>query len=292
MSIIIDRNTKVLVQAITGGQGSFHAGQMIAYGSNVVGGTNFDKAGQTVHDRPVFATVQEAVEKTGASASIMFVPGPGAKDAAFEAIAAGIKVVVMIPEHVPTQESMEIMAQAKRNDVRVIGPNTFGIITPGQCKMGIMPNHIYAPGPVGVVARSGTLSYEIAYNLTRNDLGQTTVVGMGGDRVIGTNFVDALALFEADPETKVVVMVGEIGGIQEEVAADFIKHNMKKPVVAYLAGKAAPKGKRMGHAGAIIEGDRGTFESKVDALTAAGASVASLPWEVADLVKQRLAAGK
>jgi succinyl-CoA synthetase alpha subunit len=289
MAVIIDQNTKVIVQGITGGQGSFHAGQMIAYGTNVVGGTNYEKAGQEVHGKPVFATVHDAVEATGANASIVFVPGPFAKDAAFEAIHAGIKVLVMIPEHIPTQESMEIMAYAARSGCRVIGPNTFGVISPpAKTKMGIMPNHIYTPGPVGVVARSGTLSYEIAFTLSRAGLGQTTVIGMGGDRVIGTNFVDAIELFNRDPETSAIVMVGEIGGIQEELAAEYIRAEVKKPVVAYLAGKAAPTGKRMGHAGAIIEGNRGTFDSKVEALTAAGAAVASLPWEVADFVKARL----
>ncbi len=289
MAVIIDRNTRVIVQGITGSQGQFHTGQMLAFGTNIVGGVNFRKAGQEVHGVPVFATVHEAVEKTGANASVMFVPAPGVKDAAFEAIHAGIKVLVLIPEHVPTQETMEIMAYAERHGVRVIGPNTFGIISPGEkVKMGIMPNHIYKPGPVGIVARSGTLSYEIAYNLSNSGLGQTTVIGMGGDRVIGTNFVDALELFNADPATEAIVMVGEIGGIQEELAAEYIKEHVRKPVVAYLAGKSAPPGKRMGHAGAIIEGNRGTYESKVEALTAAGVKVAALPWEIPDLVRDAL----
>jgi succinyl-CoA synthetase alpha subunit len=289
MAVLINKDTRVVVQGITGSQGQFHTGQMLAFGTNVVGGVNFDKAGQEVHGVPVYATVHEAVEKGGANASIMFIPAPGVKDAAFEAINAGIKVLVLIPEHVPTQETMEIMAYAKRNGCRVIGPNTFGLISPGEkAKMGIMPNHIYKPGPVGIVARSGTLSYEIAYNLSSNGLGQTTVIGMGGDRVIGTNFVDALELFQNDPATEAIVMVGEIGGIQEETAAEYIKQHVTKPVIAYLAGKAAPSGKRMGHAGAIIEGNRGTFQSKVEALTAAGAQVASLPWEVADLVRKAL----
>jgi succinyl-CoA synthetase alpha subunit len=289
MAVIINKDARVIVQAITGSQGQFHAGQMVAFGTNVVGGVNFDKAGQEVHGVPVFATAHEAVEKAGANASIMFVPAPGAKDAAFEAIHAGIKVLVIIAEHVPTQETMEIMAYAQKNGVRVIGPNTFGLISPGhKAKMGIMPNHIYKPGPVGIVARSGTLSYEIAFNLSNSGLGQTTVIGMGGDRVIGTNFVDALSLFNEDSETEAIVMVGEIGGIQEELAADYIQKHVKKPVVAYLAGKSAPVGKRMGHAGAIIEGNRGTYESKVEALTAAGVQVASLPWEVSELVKRGL----
>lgn len=289
MAVIINRDTRVVVQGITGSQGQFHTGQMIAFGSQVVGGVNFDKAGQEVHGVPVYATVHEAVQKGGANASIMFVPAPGVKDAAFEAIHAGVKVLVLIPEHVPTQETMEIMEYAAKHGVRVIGPNTFGLISPGEkVKMGIMPNHIYKPGPVGIVARSGTLSYEIAFTLTNANLGQTTVIGMGGDRVIGTNFVDALELFNADPATEAIVLVGEIGGIQEELAAEYIRQNVRKPVVAYLAGKAAPAGKRMGHAGAIIEGNRGTYQSKVDALMDAGVKVASLPWEVADLVKQGL----
>ncbi len=289
MAVIINKDTRVVVQGATGSQGQFHTGQMLAFGTNVVGGVNFDKAGQEVHGVPVYATVHEAVEKGGANASIMFVPAPGVKNAAFEAIHAGIKVLVLIPEHVPTQETMEIMQYAKKHGVRVVGPNTFGLISPGhKAKMGIMPNHIYKPGPVGIVARSGTLSYEIAYGLSNNNLGQTTVIGMGGDRVIGTNFVDALELFNNDPETEAIVMVGEIGGIQEELAADYIQKYVKKPVVAYLAGKAAPAGKRMGHAGAIIEGNRGTYQSKVEALTAAGVKVAALPWEVADLVKSSL----
>lgn len=289
MAVIINKDTRVVVQGATGSQGQFHTGQMLAFGTQVVGGVNFDKAGQEVHGVPVFATVHEAVEKGGANASIMFIPAPGVRNAAFEAIHAGIKVLVLIPEHVPTQETMEIMAYAAKHGCRVIGPNTFGLISPGhKAKMGIMPNHIYKPGPVGIVARSGTLSYEIAFTLSNANLGQTTVIGMGGDRVIGTNFVDALELFNSDSETEAIVMVGEIGGIQEELAAEYIKQHVKKPVVAYLAGKAAPAGKRMGHAGAIIEGNRGTFQSKVDALTAAGAQVASLPWEVADLIKQAL----
>jgi len=289
MAVIINRETRVVVQGITGSQGRFHTGQMLAFGTQIVGGTNFDKAGQTVHDVPVYATVHEAVEKGGANASVMFVPAPVVKDAAFEAIHAGIKVLVLVPEHVPTQETMEIMAYAQKHGVRVIGPNTFGIISPREkCKMGIMPNHIYKPGPVGIVARSGTLSYEIAFTLSNNNLGQSTVIGMGGDRVIGTNFIDALELFEADPETEAIVMVGEIGGIQEEMAAEYIREHVTKPVVAYLAGKSAPPGKRMGHAGAIIEGNRGTYQSKVEALTEAGVKVASLPWEVADLVRQAL----
>ncbi len=287
MAIIIDEKTRVVVQGITGNQGSFHTGQMVAYGSRVVAGVAPGKAGGEVHGVPTYETVEEAVEKHGANASIIFVPAPFAKDAALEAIDAGVKVLVLIPEHIPVQDAIEIMAIARQREVSVIGPNTFGIISPGKCKMGIMPNHIYKPGPVGVVARSGTLSYEIAFALSNASFGQTTVIGMGGDRVIGTNFLDALKRFEADSETQAVVMVGEIGGSAEEEASEYIK-NMKKPVVAYRAGKSAPEGKRMGHAGAIIERGRGTFESKVKALTAAGASVAELPWQVPDLLRAKL----
>lgn len=287
MAVIIDEKTRVLVQGITGNQGSFHTGQMLAFGSRVVAGVAPGKAGGEVHGVPTYETVEAAVEKHGANASIIFVPAPFAKDAALEAIDAGIKVLVLIPEHIPVQDAIEIMDVARQREVSVIGPNTFGIISPGKCKMGIMPNHIYKPGPIGVVARSGTLSYEIAFALSNAGFGQTTVIGMGGDRIIGTNFLDALKRFENDPETEAVVMVGEIGGSAEEEASEYIK-NMKKPVVAYLAGKSAPPGKRMGHAGAIIERGRGTFESKVKALAAAGAGVAELPWQVPDLLKGKL----
>lgn len=288
MSIVIDQRTKIVVQGITGNQGRFHTGQMLAYGSQIVAGTAPGRGGEQVEGIPVLETVAEAVQQYGADASIVFVPAPGAKDAAFEAIDAGVKVLVMIPEHVPVQDAMEIVAFAKTRGTTVIGPNTFGIISPGKSKIGIMPNQVYQPGPVGLVARSGTLSYEIAFGLTNAGLGQTTVVGMGGDRVVGLTFVDVLQQFEADPDTQAVVMVGEIGGSQEELAADFIAHEMRKPVVAYIAGKSAPAGKRMGHAGAIIERGRGTFASKVKALRAAHVSVAELPWQVPELVKQRL----
>src|SRR5690606_18281291 len=221
------------------------------------------------------------------TASILFVPAPFTADAAFEAIDAGIKLVVAITEHVPLKDALEVTAFARSRGATVIGPNTFGIISPGKSKIGIMPNHIYKPGPVGIVARSGTLSYEIAAGLTDAGYGQTTVVGMGGDRVVGVSFIEMLQAFEKDPDTKAVVLVGEIGGTAEEEAAEYIK-DMSKPVVAYLAGKEAPPGKRMGHAGAIIERGRGTYESKVKALSAAGAAVAELPWQVAEHVKEIL----
>ncbi len=287
MAIIIGDETRVVVQGMTGNQGSFHTGQMLAYGTKVVAGTSPSKAGQEHQGLPVFASVREAVQERGANASIIFVPAAGAKDAAFEALDAGCKVVVMIPEHVPVQDSILIVEYARFKGAVLIGPNTFGLISPGKSKMGIMPNHIYKPGPVGLVARSGTLSYEIAAALSDAGLGQTTAVGMGGDPVVGQVFNDVLHLFERDAETKACVLVGEIGGSAEEEAAEFIK-TMTKPVVAYLAGRAAPAGKRMGHAGAIIERGRGTLESKRLALEAAGATVVEMPWEVAPAVKKLL----
>jgi succinyl-CoA synthetase alpha subunit len=272
---------------MTGNQGSFHTGQMVKYGTNVVAGTSPNKYGQDHDGIPVFASVREAVLERGANASIVFVPAAFAKDAAFEAIDAGCKVVVMIPEHIPVQDSILIVEYARFRGAKVVGPNTYGVISPGKAKMGIMPNHIYAPGPVGLVARSGTLSYEIAAALTQAGLGQSTAIGMGGDPVVGQVFNDILHQFEKDTETKACVLVGEIGGSAEEEAAEFIK-TMTKPVVAYLAGRAAPPGKRMGHAGAIIERGRGTLESKRKALEAAGVTVVEMPWEVAPAVKKLL----
>ncbi|MCL6596096.1 MAG: succinate--CoA ligase subunit alpha [Firmicutes bacterium] len=290
MAILVGSETRVVVQGITGNQGSFHTAQMLAYGTRVVAGTSPSRVGGREHGVPIFATVREAVEKEGANASVVFVPARFATDAALEAIDAGVGVLVLVPEHMPVQDTMAVLAFARRRGVTVVGPNTFGVLsTEGRCKMGIPPNHIYRPGPVGLVARSGTLSYEIAASLSAAGLGQTTAVGIGGDPVAGLTFVDVLERFEADPETRAVVMVGEIGGTAEEVAAEFI-HRMTKPVVAYLAGRAAPPGKRMGHAGAIIERGRGTLESKRRALTEAGARVAEMPWEVAGLVREALGA--
>ncbi|PZN07145.1 MULTISPECIES: succinate--CoA ligase subunit alpha [Thermaerobacter] len=287
MAILIDERTRVVVQGITGHQGSFHTGQMLDYGTRVVAGVSPGKEGQEVRGVPVYDTVEAAVEKHGATASVVFVPAPFAKDAVLEALDAGIKLVVVITEHVPLHDAMEIMARARLKGATVVGPNTFGVISPGKSKIGIMPNAIYTPGRVGIVARSGTLSYEIAASLSHAGFGQSTVVGMGGDRVVGLSFIDVLKLFEQDKETEAVVLVGEIGGTAEEEAAEYIK-GMSKPVVAYLAGKHAPPGKRMGHAGAIIERGRGTYQSKVEALEAAGARVAALPWQVADLVREVL----
>ncbi len=289
MSIFIDKQTRVLVQGITGKQGSFHTGQMIAYGTKIVGGISPGKGGQTVEGVPVFDTVFEALEKQPVDASILFIPAPYAKDAALEALDAGVKIIVLIPEHIPLHDAMEIMAYARQKEAVIVGPNTFGLVSSGSCKIGIMPNRYFIPGPVGVVSRSGTLCYEIVGHLTDSDIGTTTVVGLGGDRVVGLNFIDVLEKFEEDPATKMIILVGEIGGSSEEEAAQYIANSMTKPVIAYLAGRSAPPGKRMGHAGAIIERGRGTFESKVKALSEAGVKVAELPMEIPLLVKAALA---
>ncbi len=283
MAILINKDTRVLVQGVTGKQGSFHTKEMLEFGTDVVAGTSPGKGGLKVEGVPVFDTVEEAIEKTGANASVIFVPGPFAKEAAFETIESGIKVLIIITERVPVHDAMEIIPFARRKGTIVLGPNTFGICTAGQCKIGIPPNAIFKPGNVGVVSRSGTLTYEIVSSLTTRGIGQTTCLGLGGDRVVGLSFVDILKLFEADEATKAVVMIGEIGGSQEEEAAEFIK-GMKKHVVAYIAGKSSPPGKRMGHAGAIIERGKGAFDSKVKALTSAGALVAELPSQVVELI--------
>ncbi len=287
MAIIVDEKTNVLVQGITGNQGTFHTKQMLAYGTRIVAGVSPGKGGQKVEGVPVYDTVAAAMENHQIDATVLFIPAPFAKDAAFEAISAGVRVVVIITEHIPVHDELEIIAFARRRGAIVIGPNTFGIVSSGRCKIGIPPNQFFVPGHIGVVARSGTLTYEIVANLTANGLGQSTVVGLGGDRVVGLSFVDVLEKFEKDPETRAVVLVGEIGGNAEEEASRFIK-KMSKPVVAYIAGKSAPPGKRMGHAGAIIERGKGTFEGKVQALTAAGARVATLPFEVPGLIKEAL----
>ena len=288
MGILVDEKTRVVVQGITGRQGSFHTAQMLEFGTRVVGGVSPGRAGQEVSGVPVFDTVQAAVDARGATAAVLFVPAPHVRDAAMEAIDAGIGTVVVIAEHVPVQDAMEVMAFASARGAVVIGPNTYGVCSPaGKSKLGIPPNRVFRAGPVGVAARSGTLSYEIVASLTDDGLGQSTVVGMGGDRVVGLSFLEVLKRFARDEETRCVVLVGEIGGTAEEEAAEFIK-GMQKPVVAYLAGASAPQGKRMGHAGAIIERGRGTFESKVRALESAGVQVARLPWDVAPLVRAAL----
>jgi len=287
MGILIDENTRVIVQGITGRDGSFHLARMLEYGTKVAGGVTPGKGGQSVEGVPVFDTVEEAVRETGANASIIFVAAPFAPGAIHEAIYNGIPLVACITEGVPVRDVVEISARLKGSGTRLVGPNCPGLITVGRSKMGIMPGHIFKPGPVGVVSRSGTLTYEVAAQLTAAGAGQTTVIGIGGDPLVGTSFVDTLEMFEADPETRVVVMVGEIGGTDEEKAAEYIK-KMKKPVVAFISGKTAPKGKRMGHAGAIIAGGVGTAESKVAALEAAGAPVAGIVSELVGLVKERL----
>ncbi len=288
MAVYINEKTNVLVQGITGNQGSFHAKQMLNYGTNIVAGVSPGKKGHVVEGVPVYDSVLEATQHHSIQASVLFVPAPFAKDGALEAIDAGVKVLVLVPEHIPVHDAMDIMSYAQKKGTVVVGPNTFGLVSSGKCKIGIMPNQFFVPGPVGVVARSGTLSYEIVGNLKNAGLGTSTVVGLGGDRVVGLNFIDVLQEFEQDPATKVIVMVGEIGGSAEEEASEYIKGNISKPVVAYLAGKSAPPGKRMGHAGAIIERGKGTFAGKVKALSAAGVQVAELTFEVPEMVKKVL----
>ena len=287
MGILIDEKTKLLIQGITGRDGAFHHARMVEYGTKVVGGVTPGKGGQTAEGTPVFDTVAEAVEKTGANASIIFVAAPFAKGAIIEAVKGGLPLVVCITEGIPVKEMIEVSDMIKGTGTRLVGANCPGLITVEKSKAGIMPGHIFTPGPVGVVSRSGTLTYEVAAEFTRAGAGQTTVIGIGGDPVIGTTFVDTLELFERDPETKVVVLVGEIGGTDEETAAEYIK-TMSKPVVAFISGRTAPEGKRMGHAGAIISGGVGTAESKIAALESAGAPVAGLVSELVEMVKERL----
>lgn len=285
MSILIDERTRVLVQGITGYQAEFHTQRMLEFGAKVVAGTRPGKGGTAVHGVPVFDTVADAVQQTGATASCLFVPAAAAKDAAMEAIAHRLDPVVIITEHLPVHDAVAVMAYARAQGVRVIGPNCPGLTSPGRCKMGIMPNHLFRQGPVGVVSRSGTLTYEIVAALTRAGIGQSTAVGLGGDPVVGMSFEEALALFGEDPQTEAVVLIGEIGGSAEEAAARHIAAGFPKPVVAYIAGRTAPPGKRMGHAGAVISGSEGTAVAKIEALSAAGVAVADLPGQVAGLVK-------
>jgi len=282
MSVLVGKETKLIVQGITGSAGTFHAKQMREYGTNVVGGVTPGKGGAVHEGFAVFDTVAEAVKKTGANATVIYVPPPGAADAILEAAQAGIRVVVCITEGIPTLD----MIRAKRalsaygDQTVLIGPNCPGIITPGACKIGIMPGYIHKPGKVGVVSRSGTLTYEAAHQLTALGLGQSTAIGIGGDPVKGLDFVDCLAMFERDPQTEAVLMIGEIGGTSEEEAARFVKANMKKPVAAFIAGQTAPPGKRMGHAGAIISGGKGTAAEKIAALREAGIAIAATPAEL------------
>lgn len=284
MGILIDKDTKVIVQGITGNQGTFHTGLMQEYGTRIVAGVTPGKGGRKVNNVPVYNTVKDALKKHKASWSVVFVPARFAKAAALEAIDAGLNVLI-ITENIPLHDNIAIQAAARKKGCVVVGPNTAGLVTVGECKLGIMPNHIFKKGKVGVVSRSGTLTYEIVDELTKSGLGESTVVGIGGDIIIGTDFVDALRLFEQDKKTEAVVLIGEIGGDLEERAAEFILHHMTKKVVAYIAGRTAPKGKRMGHAGAIISGSSGTAESKTEALEAAGIAVAKLPSEIIKLLR-------
>jgi len=284
MSILIDKNTKLVVQGLTGKEGTFHAKNCAAYGTKIVGGVTPGKGGATHEGWPIFDTVQEAVDKTGANASVIFVPPSFAADAIMEAADAEIELIVCITEGIPTNDMIKVWEFLQTRRSRLIGPNCPGIISPGKCKVGIMPGHIHREGPIGIVSRSGTLTYEAVYQLTLRGVGQSTALGIGGDPIIGTNFVDTLELFQKDPQTEAIVMIGEIGGNAEEVAAEYIKAHVKKPVVAFIAGQTAPPGRRMGHAGAIISGGHGTATEKIRALEAAGIRVAKTPALIGETV--------
>ena len=280
MSILVNANTRVITQGITGSAGLFHTKQAIAYGTKMVGGTTPGKGGTTIEGVPVFNTVEQAVTSTGANASVIYVPPAFAADAIFEAVDAGIELIVCITEGIPIFDMVNVKRYMEGKNSRLIGPNCPGVITPDECKIGIMPGYIHKRGHVGVISRSGTLTYEAVHQLTQLGIGQSTAVGIGGDPVNGTNFVDMLTLFNNDPETEAVIMIGEIGGTAEEDAAQYIKDHMKKPVVGFIAGRSAPEGKRMGHAGAIISGGKGTADEKVAAMEAAGMRVANTPSEM------------
>ncbi|HPR42368.1 MAG TPA: succinate--CoA ligase subunit alpha [Candidatus Methanofastidiosa archaeon] len=284
MSILVDDSTRIVVQGATGHQGQFHSNRMKQYGTKIVGGVTPGKGGQTMGDIPIF----DSVDEVEADASIIFVPARFVKSSALEAISLGLSPVVCITEHVPVRDAMFMMEYAKQHDVDIVGPNTPGLISPGKALAGILPPHIFKEGNVGLVSRSGTLTYEIIDELTKNGYGQSTAIGVGGDPVIGMDFLSTLERFEADKETKAIVMIGEIGGNAEELAAEYIKEYISKPVVSYIAGKTAPPGKRMGHAGAVISGNSGTAESKIKALNAVGVQVATMPQEVPDILRNLL----